>query len=545
MSPDPRVVKNTTYSCQQIWLYALQGLRLQAKDNLTQMEEEMRINQIQSAPLMRQIASATGALPLVPAGTEDQDAAQLINVLAPISAKFILRNAADHGGFAGRIQEVAEMTREFKHIEAPLEPGVVQTEAARGRANEYAEKTRLMTTASNLPYYQGLLLFFLSVAFPFFAMLLLVPGKHAGFLMWFVLWMWVKSWDVGMAIVMQIDDVLFSMMSVNKADIQGALNVESIQAQFEVAMAALRIQDPSFQMTTYYNIIAACLTAIPIVSSQLILGSLSGGAGVISQGMKMMSEDLSGGSAKAHSQMAVSNLRHQMQDIAMTRSAVYARNMSGYSAIQKDKNGRMFQLPTQKALMSGATKTYAGEKVTETRIRFAPSERGTDSTRRVDHNKNSTRDYVDSAKGMAILTGMARGASDGGGSKFFSTSNVRQTELSKRITRMGSAGGQAVAEITAAIGKFSSESAEFMITPMAKAAMFDAIYSDRGQELAATGRLYDMLEVPWSFDTPLLQDVEYEQKYITAEAELEAKMIKALAIGTSKAAGNNTDELSD
>ena len=77
---------------------------------------------------------------------------------------------------------------------------------------EYQYKGEYLTLVLSLPYIQGLVLFFLAWAFPFLAFTLLVPGKHLALLNWFAVWLWVKSWDVGFAVCMIMEDILFALL---------------------------------------------------------------------------------------------------------------------------------------------------------------------------------------------------------------------------------------------------------------------------------------------------------------------------------------------
>lgn len=70
----------------------------------------------------------------------------------------------------------------------------------------------LYSFALNLPYYQGLLLYILSIAYPFFALVVLIPGKAANFLFLPLAWMWVKSWDVGFAAIFVLERVMYNIL---------------------------------------------------------------------------------------------------------------------------------------------------------------------------------------------------------------------------------------------------------------------------------------------------------------------------------------------
>jgi hypothetical protein len=532
LSTDRTVLQSTQFSCKQIWQYVTLGLLDLGRRNILRIQADLANNKVDVTKALTQLAKS---LSLVPDGGDDAPTvgqAELVERLAQASAKYLLRNAADRGNLSGRIEEVAEMSREFPVVESPLEPTLFEAEYARGRSGEYAEKTRLLTTASNLPYYQGLLLYFLSIAFPFFAMLLLVPGKHMGFLMWFVLWLWVKSWDIGMAVVMQLDDILFSIMTISNQTVKDIpLAKQQLNVNFDLAMSALRLSDPTFQLTTYYNIVAASLAAIPIVSSQLILGGLSGGAGLVSQGMKMMSEDMAQGSQKGHSQAAVSNMRHDMQEIALARSQLFYRMRSGYTAPTIDaKTGKMTQRPT-------ALPPMDPEKLRHVRlhVQTGPHARGDDIGGVVGRRRDPIRtqmDYVHLARdAQGLITGMRDPTTRGStirrlaGVPLPAPKGIDPMARTKELlgVMLGSDDGAGAVEKAAkAWGDLNLSIADNQIDPIAKWAMFDAVYSDRGQKNAAMARIYGMLEVPWSTDTPDLADSEFALKYHRAVQDFDA-----------------------
>ncbi|MCB0321991.1 MAG: hypothetical protein KDD69_00410, partial [Bdellovibrionales bacterium] len=71
-------------------------------------------------------------------------------------------------------------------------------------------RQEIFTQAMQLPYYQGLALYLIAVAYPFAALLLILPGKASGFVTIPLAWLWVKSWDIGWAAVIIVDKVLFN-----------------------------------------------------------------------------------------------------------------------------------------------------------------------------------------------------------------------------------------------------------------------------------------------------------------------------------------------
>lgn len=133
-----------------------------------------------------------------------------------------------------------------------------------------------------LPYVQGLGLFFLSLSFPLFMFSMIVPGRHHGVFVWCGLWFWLKLWDFGFAVVMLIDDLLYSLLPSAPPIVDGGLNhpfVNANPAQLEnpgqVFRAVLEV-DPSYSIYIYYKLIATCLAAVPVLTA--VLCSRSGAA---------------------------------------------------------------------------------------------------------------------------------------------------------------------------------------------------------------------------------------------------------------------------
>jgi hypothetical protein len=63
-----------------------------------------------------------------------------------------------------------------------------------------------------MPRLQGILLYFLAMAYPFCAMLVLIPGWHKILFTWLSFWTWVKIWDIGFAIVFVIERSMWAMI---------------------------------------------------------------------------------------------------------------------------------------------------------------------------------------------------------------------------------------------------------------------------------------------------------------------------------------------
>lgn len=115
-----------------------------------------------------------------------------------------------------------------------------------------------------MPYIQGLGLYCLSFAFPFFAMAVIIPGRHQAFLLWMGLWFWLKSWDIGFSVVMVIDKMLFALMPHN-----APITEDKMKDVGNLFKSLLEV-DPTYSVHTYYNLIATCILAVPVVTGLLV-----------------------------------------------------------------------------------------------------------------------------------------------------------------------------------------------------------------------------------------------------------------------------------
>ncbi|MFN8391025.1 MAG: hypothetical protein U0136_12110 [Bdellovibrionota bacterium] len=131
-------------------------------------------------------------------------------------------------------------------------------------SESYQYKGELIISALTLPYIQGCVLYFLAIAYPFFAACIIIPGRHHAFLMWMGLWLWAKLWDVGFAVVMVIDNMLYALLPhgppITDADLQDP----------GLAFKKLLEVDPAYSVSTYYNLVACCMLAVPIITGMLV-----------------------------------------------------------------------------------------------------------------------------------------------------------------------------------------------------------------------------------------------------------------------------------
>lgn len=78
-----------------------------------------------------------------------------------------------------------------------------------GSKSKYGE---LYQWAVMMPHIQGILLYFLIVAYPFACMVMVIPGYWKAFFTWVSFFAWAKLWDVGFAMVYVLERSVWSMI---------------------------------------------------------------------------------------------------------------------------------------------------------------------------------------------------------------------------------------------------------------------------------------------------------------------------------------------
>lgn len=249
-----------------------------------------------------------------------------------------------------------------------------------GSKTKYGE---LYTWALMIPYIQGVLLYLLTIAYPFCAVAMVVPGWHKTLLTWASFFAWVKLWAVGFAIVMTIDRSLWAMLG-NSSAAKGLLNrvadMQSTGQSFalscnesggvghkwefynsagamcdtpivwlrnvlsgsdkiaenipEVARANLRLFDygmtlgPNLDLDLangyYIYILTALYFAVPVVTGQLVLGAKAGAASMVSNAIGGISSESGRAAGASYQGDIVQRMKSNQAGIA---EQAYAKEM--------------------------------------------------------------------------------------------------------------------------------------------------------------------------------------------------------------------------
>lgn len=267
-------------------------------------------------------------------------------------------------------------------------------QAVNGQKSKFGE---LYVWARMVPYFQGQLLYFLAIAYPFACMLIVVPGMHSLFIQWMQYFIWAKLWDFGFALVMIIERTIWAM-TVNKlsndevnntlqwlffdtstfpgirtiispwhGSWDGAIDTPNITVPLlndgasdgygemvDILLGTSQLLKLDLSTSDYIFIMSALYFAVPVVTGTLVLGAKSGMASMISSTMSQIAQPA--GSAAGQSASADIGSRMK-QNQAVARQTGYAKSLrnSGLAseALRSTNNN------TKDQAASSAAQTYA------------------------------------------------------------------------------------------------------------------------------------------------------------------------------------------
>ncbi len=128
----------------------------------------------------------------------------------------------------------------------------------------------LFSWSLHVPYWQGVILFFLASIYPFAALVVLIPGRATSFLNLPLAWLWIKSWDIGIASVMVFDRILWNIrphVNVPASLVTGPLYNRNL---YEVVAEAGRA-DQNWGLNMHYVVLALATLSIPAVTGYATL----------------------------------------------------------------------------------------------------------------------------------------------------------------------------------------------------------------------------------------------------------------------------------
>ncbi len=281
--------------------------------------------------------------------------------------------------------QITEVNQRF----APSEASRSYSEAHVRTMGSKSKSQELYNWAVLMPHMQGILVYFLVIAYPFAAMVMVLPGYYKTFLTWVAFFAWVKLWDVGFAIVMVLERSVWAMignssnmartanMLIREAEAVGGIGVScsdnagssgsasrlselcpvpnvcslaggSIDSeqcstgsgQDQKQEHAWRLLDALLTLGAgadldlangyYIYIMAALYFAVPAVTGQLVLGAKAGASSMLNSAI--------GGVAGEAGKAASTGYQAQAVNTAQTNQGSLAQAAYG-KAMRKEENG--------------------------------------------------------------------------------------------------------------------------------------------------------------------------------------------------------------
>lgn len=498
------------FTCQQIWNIVSFGLFLEAGRIVHEAENKGAAAGIPKVELDTTLFYSMFAPDKQTELTLKNNPGLLVSRMDSVYRKiaaYILRNEMAQGSNAAFVNKYKRRGHAIRVVELINEDvdDLDYLERSRLTNQEWEQKSRTMTAGTTIPYYQGLALMILSILFPLFSVLLLVPGKHEGFVMWFLLWLWVKSWDIGFAIVMLLDDILFSMFSLH--DKKGMINPAMMQdTSLETILMSYSKLDPTFQMGMYQTIIGAALTSIPVVTSYLVLGALKGGRGLIAHGMQDFANPPASGARMASAQEMNDFLRTKAQD---QKAEIFNQYLDNMAKGQPMRIGTPSPQPQEKDIKRHE---QSGQNTRPNAAAVSPvkdSAAGAPPVPGANTGKME-RDAVAKKTASAYAASVAR--------PWLNTFNARPVGGATGTVAVAEAASAAAYPLLEHWAHIDEQTRKTMLDQAEAWASRDALDSDYSQELARMAVFYKQITIPW------VEGGGYEEDFNAQLKQLELRL---------------------
>ena len=301
-------VPAASYTCGELYVLAITALRSEAQSATQRISYENRPNGLSPNDTYHELVRKfSDKMPA--SGPWDPDAP------ATVEAIQTMINSIAVNMFVRTLQTEHPETQKYF-----LNPGLRSDESDKpydpsedlrtmAQSHEYQGKGDYLIGMLALPYLQGVVLFFLSFTFPVFCFVLLIPGRHHTFFWWMGMWLWVKTWDFGFAVVMMLDELLYYLLP--RSPMMTGAQAEDPAQAFRLLLQA----DPTYSVQTYYNLLATCIAAVPIITGFLVKKGGSEIMDAVGQGFGQFGGKIGGSmTSNARATMASNILGHIEQE---------------------------------------------------------------------------------------------------------------------------------------------------------------------------------------------------------------------------------------
>lgn len=127
--------------------------------------------------------------------------------------------------------------------------------------------------AASVPYVQGMLLYLLLLGFPFFVIAGMIPRRAGTILLWCGLWLWVKSWSVGYAVIWVIRNILWETLPSAQL-LYGAESYDQINWDDPASLLLWTTTSNTYlQLNSYQSAVAIMILAVPAITAYFFQGA--------------------------------------------------------------------------------------------------------------------------------------------------------------------------------------------------------------------------------------------------------------------------------
>lgn len=130
---------------------------------------------------------------------------------------------------------------------------------------------RIFIYSLQVPYWQGVLLYLISVCYPILALIVILPSHAQGFMYVPLAWLWIKSWDIGFALVRVLDKVLWNLFP--QSDLTAGQTFTALGRPVDLPNLMIEAYkvDPTYHVHNYYFILSVAMFAVPGVTGYAIM----------------------------------------------------------------------------------------------------------------------------------------------------------------------------------------------------------------------------------------------------------------------------------
>jgi hypothetical protein len=259
---EERLREKQGYSCEDIWKLGINSITHNAESLFGAVAAANATEGMSIEDVKRQISAKVNTQYEHPDGriSKLDDNQRLLAFINEMALRIFFRELQKIHGNVNQIRSSPHGLQQPTNEEH--QAAVDIREAYQGL--EYEGKGIYLSLALALPYVQGLALYVLALSYPLFAMAVVFPGRHGAFFRWMALWFWIKSWDIGFAVVMLMDNLLYNLLPHGPPVIPEILDdpAEAIKTILEV--------DPAYGVNVYFNLLATLIAAVPVATGILV-----------------------------------------------------------------------------------------------------------------------------------------------------------------------------------------------------------------------------------------------------------------------------------